>query len=152
MWKLDKDKKVLIVGLGLLGGSYAEALTDEGFYVGAITRSRESIDYALDKNLKDYDINNPDIHIDFRRVRNLKVFFDKYLEKLTIDASEIEIWQPGDIVIYTNHIAIVSDKRTKKGEPYIIHHGGQIRYEENALTKKGIKIYKKYGQSKIFWL
>ncbi len=51
MWKLDKDKKVLIVGLGLLGGSYAEALTDEGFYVGAITRSRESIDYALEKGI-----------------------------------------------------------------------------------------------------
>ncbi len=51
MWKLNKDKKVLIVGLGLLGGSYAEALTDLGYHVGAITRSESSIAYALEKGL-----------------------------------------------------------------------------------------------------
>lgn len=45
--KLDRDKKILIVGLGLLGGSYAKALTKKGFYVSAITRSQSSIDYAL---------------------------------------------------------------------------------------------------------
>ncbi len=44
---LNKDKKILIVGLGLIGGSYAQALKREGFYVGAVTRSQSSIDYAL---------------------------------------------------------------------------------------------------------
>ena len=44
---LNKDKKILIVGLGLIGGSYAQALKREGFYVGAVTRSQGSIDYAL---------------------------------------------------------------------------------------------------------
>ena len=42
--KFDKDTKILIVGLGLIGGSYAEALTDKGYYVGAVTRSASSID------------------------------------------------------------------------------------------------------------
>ena len=51
MWKLTSDKKVLIVGLGLLGGSYAEALRDLGFTVGAITRSQSSIDYAVEKGI-----------------------------------------------------------------------------------------------------
>lgn len=45
--KLDLNKKILIVGLGLLGGSYARALTKKGYYVTAITRSQSSIDYAL---------------------------------------------------------------------------------------------------------
>lgn len=45
--KLEQSKKILIVGLGLLGGSYARALTKKGFYVTAITRSQSSIDYAL---------------------------------------------------------------------------------------------------------
>ncbi|MBE6766787.1 MAG: prephenate dehydrogenase [Ruminococcaceae bacterium] len=45
--KLKNDKKILIVGLGLLGGSYARALTEKGFYVSAITRSDSSIEYAL---------------------------------------------------------------------------------------------------------
>ena len=42
--KIINDVKFLIVGLGLIGGSYAEALTDLGYEVGAITRSKESID------------------------------------------------------------------------------------------------------------
>ena len=45
--KLDLNKKILIVGLGLIGGSYARALTKKGYYVTAITRSQSSIDYAL---------------------------------------------------------------------------------------------------------
>ncbi|MBP5690366.1 MAG: prephenate dehydrogenase [Bacteroidales bacterium] len=48
---LDRDSKILIVGLGLIGGSYAEGLTKAGFEVGAVTRSRESIDYALSKGM-----------------------------------------------------------------------------------------------------
>ena len=43
--------KVLIVGLGLIGGSYAEGLTRAGFEVGALTRSRSSIDFALQKGI-----------------------------------------------------------------------------------------------------
>lgn len=49
--KLDKNKKILIVGLGLLGGSYAKALTKKGYYVTAITRSQSSIDYALSEKI-----------------------------------------------------------------------------------------------------
>lgn len=45
--KLSKKHNILIVGLGLLGGSYAQALTKKGFRVTAITRSQSSIDYAL---------------------------------------------------------------------------------------------------------
>lgn len=48
---LDKSKKILIVGLGLMGGSYADALTKAGFEVGAITRSQSSIDNALERGL-----------------------------------------------------------------------------------------------------
>ncbi|MBQ9704371.1 MAG: prephenate dehydrogenase [Clostridia bacterium] len=49
--KFSKDSKVLIVGLGLIGGSYAQALTDKGYYVGAVARRKETIDYALSKGL-----------------------------------------------------------------------------------------------------
>ena len=48
---LSKDKKILIVGLGLLGGSYAEGLTDAGYFVGAIDNKQSSIDYALNKGI-----------------------------------------------------------------------------------------------------
>lgn len=49
--KLDHKHKILIVGLGLLGGSYAQALTKKGFYVTAITKSQSSIDYALSEKM-----------------------------------------------------------------------------------------------------
>ena len=49
--KLRKDMNILIVGLGLLGGSYAEALTQKGYTVNAITRRQSSIDYALEKGI-----------------------------------------------------------------------------------------------------
>lgn len=45
------DKKILIVGLGVMGGSYAMALTKKGFDVSCITRTREHIDYALEKGI-----------------------------------------------------------------------------------------------------
>ena len=45
--KLTNEKRVLIVGLGLIGGSYAKALTKKGYHVSAITRSPSTIDYAL---------------------------------------------------------------------------------------------------------
>ena len=52
--KLNKDMNILIVGLGLLGGSYAEALKKQSYKVSAITRSQSSVDFALSKGIIDY--------------------------------------------------------------------------------------------------
>ena len=49
--KIDKSKKFLIVGLGLLGGSYAKSLTKQGYYVTAITLEQSSVDYAVEHNI-----------------------------------------------------------------------------------------------------
>ncbi len=53
MKKIDKSKKFLIVGLGLLGGCYAMALKKKGYYVSAITKEQEDIDYAVSKGIID---------------------------------------------------------------------------------------------------
>lgn len=52
--KLTKEMNILIVGLGLLGGSYAEALTRAGFKVNAITKEQSSVDFALKKGIIAY--------------------------------------------------------------------------------------------------
>lgn len=49
--KLNQNHKILIVGLGLLGGSYAQALTKKGFEVTAITKDQSSINYALSRKM-----------------------------------------------------------------------------------------------------
>lgn len=50
---VDVSKKILIVGLGLLGGSYARALKHFGFHISAITLEQSSIDYAIKENIID---------------------------------------------------------------------------------------------------
>ncbi len=50
---VDVSKKILIVGLGLLGGSYAKVLKRFGFHISAITLEESSIDYALQENIID---------------------------------------------------------------------------------------------------
>lgn len=44
---INKDTKFLIIGLGLMGGSYALALKQQGYAVSAITKEQSSIDYAV---------------------------------------------------------------------------------------------------------
>lgn len=44
---LDKSKKILIIGLGLMGGSYAKALSKKGYHIAALTLDQKDIDYAM---------------------------------------------------------------------------------------------------------
>lgn len=50
---IDTNKKILIVGLGLIGGSYARVLKRFGFHVSAITKEQTSIEYALNEHIID---------------------------------------------------------------------------------------------------
>lgn len=77
------------------------------------------------------DIKNADKNIDFRRVRNLSVYFERHATRLTTDLDDIKAWQAGDIVVFPKHIGIVSEKRDAKGRPYLLHLANpmQINYE-----------------------
>ncbi len=52
--KFDKDTKILIIGLGVIGGSYATALTKKGYKVSCITKNKEDVDYALERGMISY--------------------------------------------------------------------------------------------------
>ena len=58
--ELSTDKHILIVGLGLLGGSYAQKLSAEGFSVRAVTRRQSSVDFALKKGWIEAGSTRPD--------------------------------------------------------------------------------------------
>ena len=45
--RLNKNAKILIIGLGLIGGSYAKSLSQKGFFVGGLDTDEKAIDYAL---------------------------------------------------------------------------------------------------------
>lgn len=51
---LSKETKILIVGLGVMGGSYAAALTERGYRVSCLTKERSDIDYAIDAGIISY--------------------------------------------------------------------------------------------------
>ncbi len=97
----------------------------------------ELVDSDIRENKGLYNIDKIDKNIDFRRVRNLKVYFKRHAISLTTDLNKIEDWQGGDIVIFKSHIGIISDKRNKKGIPYLIHHANpyQLKYEEDVLKR-----------------
>lgn len=49
--QLKETTHILIVGLGLLGGSYAMALSKKGYHVEAITLESQDIEYGITHNL-----------------------------------------------------------------------------------------------------
>ena len=117
---------------------------DEGVCTDVIWRALKNAGYSL-KDMVDEDIKNnvnlyprvegkPDPNIDFRRVPNLKVYFERNHISLTTDLNEISQWQAGDIVVFgKEHIGIISDKRNEKGGPYLIHNAGHPYREEDGL-------------------
>lgn len=84
---------------------------------------------------------NPDSCIDYRRVQNLQVFFQRHGQVLTTeikpgDKDNLTNWQPGDIVVFARpqeHIALISDKRRRDGVPLIIHNAGPWASEVDYL-------------------
>lgn len=107
---------------------------------------QELVDQDVRENRSRYNIKTVDKNIDFRRVRNLKIYFDNYAISLSTSLDDISDWQGGDIVIFPSHIGIVSDKRNKDGIPFLIHHANpyQRYYEEDVL-----KMYKIEGHYRI---
>lgn len=99
---------------------------------------RELVNDDIKKNRNLYNIQTMDKNIDFRRVQNLKIYFNNNAISLTTDIYDIDKWQGGDIVIFKNHIGIVSNNRNKKGVTFIIHHANpyQKYYEEDILENR----------------
>ena len=98
----------------------------------------EQVNEDIINDKDQYNIEVVDKNIDFRRVRNLKIYFERNSINLTTDINDISSWQGGDIVVFKNHIGIVSDKRNRKGISFIIHHANpyQIYYEEDILEHR----------------
>ena len=111
----------------------ANGLKDAGYDL------KELVNEDIINNKEKYNIEVIDKNIDFRRVRNLDVYFKNNSISLTKDLSQIEEWQGGDIIVFKDHIGIISDKRNKKGIPFLIHHANpvQVNYEEDVLELYG---------------
>ena len=92
----------------------------------------ELVNADIKANKKIYQVDIVDKNIDFRRVNNLRIFFERNAKSLTTDLTDIKEWQGGDIIVFKTHIGVVSDKRNWRGIPFIIHNGG-FHFEEDIL-------------------
>ena len=92
------------------------------------------IDEDIKNNKDAYDSDVGDSNIDFRRVRNIKVYLDRNVLSLPNNKD----FNPGDIIVYKKHIAIVSDKQNKDGINYIIHQHAFYNYEDDGLFRDKI--------------
>lgn len=113
---------------------------------------KDMVDSDIKKNPDKYtNVKKPDSNIDFRRVKNLKVFFENNALKLTTDKTKIKEWQPGDIVIFGNasHIGIISDKRDYKGYTYVLHHNTNGDFEEDYLSHATPTGHYRFDASKL---
>jgi uncharacterized protein YijF (DUF1287 family) len=116
---------------------YAGGYPDDGCGVctDVIWQAFQAAGYSL-RDLVDADIaaspeaypniTDRDANIDFRRVENLLTFFTRHARSLPTDFDDPAAWQPGDIVVFTGHIGLCSDRRNAKGIPFLIHHGNLI--------------------------
>lgn len=131
-----------------------------GVCTDVIWRAFRDAGYCL-RDMVDKDIQNrPEVYphiehrdnnIDFRRVPNLHIFFGSYAIPLTTDINDIAAWQPGDIVIFEDnkHIGIVSDRRNRKGQPFIIHNADQKEREEDCWDTRIPVAHYRFDASKI---
>jgi uncharacterized protein YijF (DUF1287 family) len=119
-------------GYGVCTDVVAAAYLDSGYDL------RELVDADIREAPEAYGIDEPDANIDYRRVRNLRVYLERNAESLTCDPTDVEAWQGGDIVVFENHIGIVSDKRNERGVTYVIHHNDpwQDAYEQDILESR----------------
>ena len=58
--KLNKDTNILIIGLGVIGGGYASALTEQGYRVKCITKEEKDVEYAISHKMIEYGTTNVD--------------------------------------------------------------------------------------------
>lgn len=136
----------------------ARSLKEAGFDL------RMLVDEDINQNFDKYPLKDlwgqsfSDPNIDYRRIQNLEVFFERNAQKLTTyidpkDKKNLESWLPGDIVLFdmdrngfTDTAGIISDFTTREGIPKVIYNHTDPGYtiEKEILTTKKITGHFRY--------
>lgn len=138
--------KVIYYDTSYYSGGYPP--TDRGACTDVIEQGLRDNDYDLKTKIDQDMKNNPeryphesDPNINFRRVRNVKIFLDYYAEKLPteLDEKNLSAWKSGNIVTFDQipgslwHIAIISNKKNQDNIPLLIHNYGRGVVEDDYL-------------------
>ncbi len=99
-----------------------------------------------------------DPNIDYRRIQNLEIFFERNARALTphfepSDRANLDQWLPGDVVFFdmsrdgfTDSVGIISDETTRAGIPKVIfnHTFPGFTCQENILAQEHITGHYRY--------
>lgn len=99
----------------------------------------EDMKRHFDRYPNNWGLKAPDSNIDHRRVPNLACYFTRQGWSIPV-RKEAAAFRPGDLVTWNLgqglvHIGVVSDRRTAKGTPLVIHNIGRGAQEEDILFK-----------------
>ena len=87
---------------------------------------------------KIWGLTRPDKNIDHRRVPNLEAWLRRHGEELDVPTHARD-WQPGDLytmrIANLPHIAIISDRTTWFGRPYVLHNIGRGTAEDDIIGR-----------------
>lgn len=145
-------------GYALCTDIVARSLENAGFDLSSL------VDRDIKNNFDKYPLKklwnqaHPDSNIDYRRIQNLEIFFNRNATSLPVhfnytDDSNLEKWLPGDIVFFdmdgdglTDSVGILSDFTTRKGIPKVIYNyiDPGFTTEEDILDKKTITGHYRY--------
>ena len=116
----------------------------------------------VDRDILDFpasypQISAPDPNIDFRRVENLDSYLRRHAQVLTCSLDDPSQWQPGDIAIFgdtsgdAEHIGICSDRRNRRGIPFLIHHGDPVdgAVERDDMHKMPVTGHYRWDGSRV---
>ena len=119
-------------GRGVCTDLLAAALKGAGWDLQAL------VDEDIKADPEAYEVDVPDPNIDYRRVRNVAVYLERHTTSLSLDPHDAAAWRAGDIAVFRDHVAVVSDVRRPDGVPYLIHHDGPLprAFEEDILTAR----------------
>jgi len=100
---------------------------------------------------KKWGLKKPDRNIDHRRVPNIMTYFRRKGFS-RVESAKAEHFASGDVVAWdlgsgVTHIGIVSDRRSPKGTPTVIHNIGRGTQEEDILFE--FKIIGHYRVSQL---
>lgn len=99
---------------------------------------KDMVNDDIIRNQELYGIDIPDANIDYRRVDNLQIYFQRHATELSSLCEDPKEWQPGDIVVYRQHIGICSDRRNSQGYPLLIHFDAWGPRERDELHNSTI--------------
>ncbi|MBR5139550.1 MAG: prephenate dehydrogenase [Clostridia bacterium] len=93
---LSKNTSILVIGLGVIGGGYAAALTKAGFKVSCITKEQKDIEYALERNMISYGTTE----LDKALIKNSKIIIFALYPTIFIDWIEKnqDLFSPGTLI------------------------------------------------------